>query len=51
VVAGFGYELSPIKTRSVRKKEGTNDSFTTKQNPSNLEQGALKGMKSLARDK
>jgi hypothetical protein len=24
---GLGYELSPIKTRSARKKVGTNDSF------------------------
>jgi hypothetical protein len=48
---GLGYEFSPIKTRSARKKAGTNDSYTAKKNPSNLEQGALRGMESLARAK
>ena len=48
---GLGLELSPIKTRSARKKSRTNLSFSTNQLSSNVYQGGLRGMKSLARAK
>jgi hypothetical protein len=48
---GLGFELSPIKTRSSRKKAGTLDSLPTRQTTTILEQGALRGMKALAREK
>jgi hypothetical protein len=48
---GLGFEVSPIKTRSARKKAGTNLTFSAHQLSTNIEQGALRGMKSLARAK
>jgi hypothetical protein len=48
---GLGYEFSPIKTRSARKKVGTNTTFSAQQLSFNSEHGALRGMKSLARAK
>jgi hypothetical protein len=48
---GLGLELSPVKTRSARKKSRTNLSFSTNQLSSNVYQGGLRGMKSLARAK
>jgi len=48
---GLGIEVSPIKTRSACKKTGKNISFFAQQLTTNLEQGALRGMKSLPRAK
>jgi hypothetical protein len=48
---GLGLEVSPIKTRSTRKKLGTNLSFLAHHLDSHLDQGALRGMKSLAWEK
>jgi hypothetical protein len=47
---GLRLEVSPIKTRSARKKLGTNLSFSAQHLETHLEQGALRGMKSLARE-
>jgi hypothetical protein len=48
---GHGFKHSPIKTRSARRKEGTTTSHSgdTQHNPTDI--GALRGMKSLAREK
>jgi len=48
---GLGSEVSPIKIRSARKKQEL--SLTTIEKPSTttMDLGALRGMKSLARDK
>jgi hypothetical protein len=48
---GLGFELSPIKTRSAHKRAGKIDLLSAKQITTNLEHGALRGMKSLAREK
>jgi hypothetical protein len=47
---GLGLELSPIKTRSARKKAGSVGSSSAIQSVV-LDQGALRGMKSLAQAK
>jgi len=48
---GLGLKLSPIKTRSARKKSGTNPSIPTTSSHSSIEQGALRGIESLTRAK
>jgi hypothetical protein len=48
---GLGLELSPIKTRSARKKMGKTPSVVDQHLASTHDLGALRGMKSLARDK
>jgi hypothetical protein len=48
---GLGLEVSPIKTRSARKKLGKTPSVVDQLLVSTHDMGALRGMKSLARDK
>jgi len=48
---GFGFEISPIKTRSARRKEGTCSSTISFQNFIIFDNGVLRGMKSLAKEK
>jgi hypothetical protein len=44
-------EVSPIKTQSARKKLGLLPSVVEQHSVSTHDMGALRGMKSLARDK
>jgi hypothetical protein len=48
---GLGIEISPIKTRSARRKEGTCSTTIAIQNSIISDNGVLRGMKSLAREK
>jgi len=48
---GLGLELSTIKTRYSSKKSGTSLSFSANQLSTTIDQGVLKGIKSLAREK
>jgi hypothetical protein len=48
---GLGYEFSPIKTRSARKKAGINSTFFAQHLSTNTDLGVLRGMKALARAK
>jgi hypothetical protein len=48
---GLGLEVSPIKMRSARKKNLLNTTLPVTQTNSLSENGALRGMKSLAREK
>jgi len=48
---GLGYEISPIKTRSACKKLGHQPTSSDRSFSTNLDLGALRGMKSLAREK
>jgi hypothetical protein len=48
---GLSSEVSPIKTRSARKKQELGSSTTDLPSSSSLDKGALRGMKSLARAK
>jgi hypothetical protein len=48
---GLGSEVSPIKTRSARKKQELCLSTIEQPSTTTLDLGALRGMKSLARDK
>jgi hypothetical protein len=48
---GLGLELSPIKTRSARKRAGPTLPTASTSIPSTCDLGALRGLKSLARAK
>jgi hypothetical protein len=41
---GLGYEISPIKTRSARKKDGTNTNFFAQQISNKSKIGVLRGV-------
>jgi len=48
---GLGLMLSLVKTRSAHKKSGTNPTLSTQLLHSSIDQGVLRGIKALARDK
>ena len=48
---GLGMDISPIKTRSARKKEVSDYTTPVTLTTNNTDNGALRSMKSLAREK
>jgi hypothetical protein len=48
---GLGFEVSPIKTRSARRKAGSTNTTSNSLPNTSTDLGALRGMKALERDK